>query len=105
MDIVEGIIQLPDNHMQKQPLVAGIYPWSKGLGYALFQGAEFLLDYGHPAIPPKNTRRYINRVKSFLERWKPDAIALRVETGKRASTSKIMNKILVEVRKISHASF
>lgn len=91
----------PHGYMQQQPTIMGIYPWSKGFGYAVFEGTDNLSDYGHPLIPSKNTGRYTRRIRTLIREWNPDAIILRVEKRGMASRSENLRSILVETRKLA----
>jgi len=84
------------------PIVATIYPYSEGFGYALIQGAQKLLDYGSAVFRPVSNKKSLRRIRSFLDRSNLDVLVLRDESAKGFKGSQRTKQLLADIRIIAH---
>jgi hypothetical protein len=70
--------------MNKKIVVLGIHPVSRGFGWALLDGARDIHDWGAIGVERQDNARVLQKVKSLVERFSPDAIAVEAfpKTGK-----------------------
>jgi DNA polymerase elongation subunit (family B) len=57
--------------------VLALYPNRYGVAYALFHTAKELLEYGIGNIQPVSNKKVLQRIKKYIEHYKPDVIITR----------------------------
>jgi hypothetical protein len=58
-------------------LVLSIYPFSRGFGFVLFEGAESPFDWGVREIKEKNRNvRSVDAIKELIDRYRPEILLI-----------------------------
>jgi competence CoiA-like predicted nuclease len=63
--------------MSNQSLTLTLYPNQHGMGYLISNSPKDIINYGIARIAPLSHDKYIRRMKSFVDRYKPDVIILK----------------------------
>ena len=71
--------------MTSHPIIMGIFPFSNGFGYAVFQGPKDLIDSGSIRIQPFSSKKCITRITNYLEYFEPSLVVLRETPDVRMS--------------------
>ena len=57
--------------------VLALYPTRYGLGYAVFDGPEDLVDYGNTYVQPMSNKKIMKKVKQYISFFKPTMVLCR----------------------------
>jgi len=81
--------------------VLALYPNRYGIGYAVFDHPEELVEFGIGYVRPLNLKKSFKRVKGYISYYKPDVIIVRStdsskKVGKR--NAQLIEKICKEAR-------
>lgn len=57
--------------------VLALYPNRYGVAYALFHTAQELLEYGISTVQPATNKKVLQKVKKYINHYKPDIIITR----------------------------
>jgi len=80
-----------------QPRVLGIDPTHRGFGYVVFEGPEFLIDWGVRHIDgPKNSRS-IEAVEKLVRLYQPDVLVLEDTSTKGCRRRQRVKELLAEL--------
>jgi hypothetical protein len=63
--------------MSKTSLTLTLYPNHHGMGYLLSESPKEIINYGIARVKPLCHDKYLRRMKTFVERYKPDLIILK----------------------------
>lgn len=100
--ILKGAFHRTETHMKtKEPVIAGIYPFAEGFGYALAEWNSTLIDYGIIQIRPVSNTKCLKRIRTILEQTRPDILVLRDESAKGFRGSKRTEALLTDIRRIA----
>ncbi len=81
------------NTPSKNVLVIGIAPSSRGVGFAVVEGAEVLIDWGVKTVKGDKNARCMSHVGNLINRYEPDVIAIedaRSGIGRRSPRVQVL---------------
>jgi len=78
---------------EKNQTVLALYPNRYGIGYAIFDSPNNLVEYGIGYIRPAINGKALKRVQEYIAYYKPDIILIR-NTEKNSKTSKRTEKLI-----------
>ncbi len=78
-------------------VVLALYPNRIGLAYALFNSEKQLLEYGMNYVQPVNNKKLMQRVRKYLDYYKPDVVLLR-DVQDIQQSSKRSKKLLQKIK-------
>ncbi|WP_299884377.1 hypothetical protein [uncultured Lacinutrix sp.] len=74
--------------------VLALYPNRYGVGYALFDAPDHLIEYGIGYVQPVNNKKTIKKVRDYIEYYKPDIIITRDVNDIAKKTSKRIETLI-----------
>ena len=89
------------NDTQTVPLVAGIYPTSRGFGYVVFEGPRFIRDWGTRDADKDKTPKTILGIKTILDRYEPEVLVLEDRSRQRIRSLTRASRLTVEVARLA----
>ena len=99
--------------MGKQPIkrVLGVDPFSRGVGFAVLEGADSLIDWGLKSTGRAHNEKAVRVIEALISRFQPDVLALEdsnsPDSRRCARVEKLLDRIAkgenkhVQVRLIS----
>lgn len=79
---------------KNQRTILALYPNRYGIGYALFDSPENLVEYGIGYIQPVSNKKTFKKVKQYIGYYKPDIVLTRNINDQRSRTSKRIEKLI-----------
>ncbi len=79
--------------MSSQTLTLTLYPNQYGMGYLISDTPKEIINYGIARIKPLHRDRYLKRMKSFVEHYKPDIVIIKGYHEDYRITKRIVNVI------------
>lgn len=86
---------------QKEICILAIDPYSRGFGFAVFEGPERLIDWGTKEFREERNSRCLKEVEGLIERNRPDAIVIEDYTAKGSRRCPRVRELLFEIIKLA----
>lgn len=77
--------------MKVSPLMVTLYPNAFGMGYLISETPNELINYGIARVRPLSRDKYVKRLLTFIQHYKPTIILLR---GYRNSDNRISKRVI-----------
>lgn len=84
----------------EDPVVLAIHPADRGFGWAVFTGADAIMDWGCAEIHADKNARCRRRVEQLIERYEPEVVALEQfdgESSRRSPRVRALARSLVQL--------
>jgi Holliday junction resolvasome RuvABC endonuclease subunit len=81
----------------------GLDPTPHGCGFAVFEGPERLLDWGHASIRPANNAVCLERVAGLMARYEPHVVALEDIHHPRSRRRKRIQHLITSISEYAYA--
>ena len=79
--------------------VLAIDPTTRGFAYAVFEGPEFLLDWGLSEVrPDRKNVLCLMRIESLLSRYVPDVVVLEAHDGRGSHRRRRVRSLIRSIR-------
>ncbi|MGA2116675.1 MAG: hypothetical protein ABSH56_18200 [Bryobacteraceae bacterium] len=64
--------------MEQKPIkrILAIDPFSRGVGFAVLEGPDELIDWGLKTTGSADNKKAVRRIKALIDRYQPDVLAL-----------------------------
>jgi len=77
-----------------QKTILALYPNRYGIGYALFNSPEELIEYGLSNVKAVNHKKTIKKIKEYISYFKPDVVVTRNINDLKKRKSKRIQKLI-----------
>jgi Holliday junction resolvasome RuvABC endonuclease subunit len=81
----------------KQLRVLGIAPSTRGVGFALMEGEDTLVDWGVKAVKGNKNARSLSNVANLIDLYRPDAVVLENTRLKKSRRSERIKALVEEI--------
>lgn len=80
-------------HKSNRTILA-LYPNSKGVGYAMFDSPDHLVEYGIGNVSPVSITRSLKKVQRYIAYYQPDIVITRELTPSRLRRSRRTQRLI-----------
>src|SRR2546421_6611574 len=81
--------------------VLAIAPSVRGLGFAIFEGPEMLVDWGVKGARNEKNSRCLLQIVNLFERYRPDALVVEDCRRKRSRRCLRVRRLIIETTRLS----
>lgn len=79
----------------------GIYPASRGFGYAIFDRKGQILNYDSPFMSPVINKDCLKKIRKQVKKWQPDVFVLRDDSSPDYKGSERTSRLLADIRRMA----
>ena len=81
-------------------LVLAVYPATRGLGYALFEGPRSLVDWGAKHVMGNKNTQCLKHVSKLLQLFRPEVVVLEAVSGRKPTKSPRIQKLIEQIKRL-----
>jgi hypothetical protein len=85
----------------KKTRVLALYPFTRGFGYALFEGQKFAIDWGMKEARKNKNARSMKSIKELITFYYPDVIILEDYAGTGSRRCKRVQRLIRDITRFA----